>query len=1152
MSTNDLTPAPGGDDGSHDEDFLASYEAPAPAPEFVAALGQRLAKEQAPAVTDAAPLDRSNRIIAGVLIALALCLLLMLGGVVVGAWYLLSSGSEQLTEGTIINQPPAEPVRAVVEAPEHEAISPPIEASPVAESPDQDTHLANREPPAEKVAPTAPGSANGAKQPGTPVAEGLTGRSPRDVATNAASKTERGDNNSTPRYGWKAGQSYAYNFSVEAKMADGKHTSTGRVTYQTVDPSGEFQASTPIEHATGTGFVVSADGHLVTCAHVVRGATKVDVKFGDRTYEAKVLSLDKRNDLALLKIDAKQLAVLSMGDSSAVELAQNIRVVGYPLTDVLGASIKVTSGTVCGFIDQDSDQLFQVDAPINAGNSGGPVVNESGQVVGVASAKLSGEEISNVGFAVPVAEVCAMLRKVGVRFNEAASTETLSGPELARRVTPSVALLEVTIGDGGVGLAPRVQLNYNASMTTKEPSTVRVDPRDPFGGRFGPRGIPRGPRGFGAFAAASPTKTERGKLHTDILGETYEDEFDLELPYLFGPVALLAIDPLGEEGEGSWYRQRTISLIRTKEEEQQDNSPFGPRLRRPAFFHDPFAPREEPRKKVVGVTSAFERYDYEVGAANDDTITIKKRYSLKTLDEHADPKIGMKGDGEIVFDRIQGVPKSSTFHGTLEVVSENVTLRIPVTFTYSATDPNPPKPAPAAVAIKPSTPPKLVDRTLQPEQVDDVLTRLASTEQRALRTVLSELGRATPGERRTEIAQAVEPLLQHDEWTVRQQAAAVLTTWGVPQNTTALIAALSDDNFVVRRDAIKALAKLPSKQAAEAIVSVYGKDAHDAKAALIAIGPAAEGAVLTLIKHKHWIYRGDACEILGKIGSEASLADLRSAQKETNGLVKHRARDAVAAIEARDGKHPSPELEPANPLDKKYRGPGSVSSTGRMVTDETELFVGQILLVKDSSAWYASEVLEVLEDGRVKINFRGWGHSWDKVVARSVLQLAPAEVTQPNRPAPATAVVTPQANRKQTTPKTDPTADDLKEAETVLRAFVLALTLVDRDAAKPLMVATTDDDILWKAARPPEFSVASIEKAVEDIQFQSLQVGDAITLPGGREAKLTSRHVGDGKLMLTWAGNPIPFMIVKTEDGWHIDARSIVAARKAVARSSTD
>jgi hypothetical protein len=465
--------------------------------------------------------------------------------------------------------------------------------------------------------------------------------------------------------------------------------------------------------------------------------------------------------------------------------------------------------------------------------------------------------------------------------------------------------------------------------------------------------------------------------------------------------------------------------------------------------------------------------------------------------------------------------------------------------TYSATDPNTPAPQPAAVASQPAPPPKPVDRTLEPDKIDGVMRRLRSDDQKDVQQVLAELRFATPGERQQELALAIEPHLKHKDWVIRQSAAQALAIWAVPANTTVLIAALQDGDFTVRREAMKTLGKFPSREAAEAIVSAYGKSAHEAKSALIAIGPVAEEAVLALLHDSHWVYRGDACEILGKIGSAKSLDALREAQKETNGLVKNRAKDAIAAIEARSGASPSPEAAPASELDKKYRGPGALTATGSSVTSDTELFVGQILLVLDSRQWYPAEILELLDDGRVKIHFRGWGSTWDKVVERTALQLAPDELSQPARPAEPEVTLSPQSNRSATnTPPGNALGAD-RTAEETLRAFLLALLLVDRESAKPLIAAGTDSDSLWTATPPSEPAIAVLTARVDGLELQVLKVGDVIELPGGKKVTLTERHINDKRVSLTFPGNTVPFILLKTADGWRVDVRTIVAARRA-------
>ena len=136
---------------------------------------------------------------------------------------------------------------------------------------------------------------------------------------------------------------------------------------------------------------MTADGHIGTCAHVIEGARQIEVSIGEKLYTGKVVSKDARRDIAILKIDALQLPVSRFADSDKVQLAEQVRAFGFPLSSVLGTGIKVATGAVAGIVlDPDQGRQIQTDAPINSGNSGGPIVNNSGQVIGIASSKLNG------------------------------------------------------------------------------------------------------------------------------------------------------------------------------------------------------------------------------------------------------------------------------------------------------------------------------------------------------------------------------------------------------------------------------------------------------------------------------------------------------------------------------------------------------------------------------------------------------------------------------------------------------------------------------------------------------------------------------------------------------------------------------------------
>ncbi len=158
-----------------------------------------------------------------------------------------------------------------------------------------------------------------------------------------------------------------------------------------------------IERALGSGVIVSADGYILTSNHVVAQASKVRVLLGENSeYEAEIIGQDPRSDVALIKIDAKDLPYLKLGDSSELRIGDEVLAVGNPF----GVGQTVTHGIVSalgrsiGLIDYED--FIQTDAAINPGNSGGALVNLHGELVGINTAILSRSGGSQgVGFAIP-------------------------------------------------------------------------------------------------------------------------------------------------------------------------------------------------------------------------------------------------------------------------------------------------------------------------------------------------------------------------------------------------------------------------------------------------------------------------------------------------------------------------------------------------------------------------------------------------------------------------------------------------------------------------------------------------------------------------------------------------------------------------------
>jgi putative serine protease PepD len=170
---------------------------------------------------------------------------------------------------------------------------------------------------------------------------------------------------------------------------------------------GPSQSST----ATGTGFVVDGKGHIVTAAHVVQGASSISVKFQDGTTRtAKLLGTDEATDVAVLSVDASGLTLhpLALGSSAALGIGDQVAAIGDPFTYERSLSTGIVSGldrTISAPNGFTVAHAIQTDAALNPGNSGGPVLDASGQVIGIVdqiATNGSSDTSSGVGFAVPI------------------------------------------------------------------------------------------------------------------------------------------------------------------------------------------------------------------------------------------------------------------------------------------------------------------------------------------------------------------------------------------------------------------------------------------------------------------------------------------------------------------------------------------------------------------------------------------------------------------------------------------------------------------------------------------------------------------------------------------------------------------------------
>jgi serine protease Do len=171
---------------------------------------------------------------------------------------------------------------------------------------------------------------------------------------------------------------------------------------------------------SGSGVVITEDGYILTNYHVVedaeQGGYPVTVMMYDETsYDAEIVGYDEDSDLALLKIDAQGLNAAQLGDSDDLVVGQIIYTVGNPLGEL---TYTMTSGIVSATdrtITTDENvavNMFQIDAAVNSGNSGGPVYNSEGQVIGIVTAKYSSSGVEGLGFAIPISDAAHIVNQI--------------------------------------------------------------------------------------------------------------------------------------------------------------------------------------------------------------------------------------------------------------------------------------------------------------------------------------------------------------------------------------------------------------------------------------------------------------------------------------------------------------------------------------------------------------------------------------------------------------------------------------------------------------------------------------------------------------------------------------------------------------------
>ena len=673
--------------------------------------------------------------------------------------------------------------------------------------------------------------------------------------------------------------------SITAGEGNGAYRVNGSCSYKV---GGDVNA--PDDEGSGTGFVIAENGFIATCAHVVDGAKKIDVMINNQTWPAVIVAVDAKTDVAIVKINTAGLTPVQFQDSDRVQLAESVRVIGFPLSDVLGTEAKITTGTVAGIVmDPERGKRIQVDAPINPGNSGGPVVNDAGEVIGVASAKLAGSSVTSVGFASPANELRKLMSSSQIAVNVAQRGAALAGPAVFQKVRPSVCFIKVRGSSGG----RTVSLAYNGSFTESQ--------------SFNP-----GNMRFGAFPMMPSHTSDRGTVRVNSMGEILGYTGEEHLPFVLGPIGMFFIERLDPYSETQWSHEETSTLQRIK---RADRGPLGRGFAPPRIPFGPRGPggspfgRDKP-DEVIDTIPAVERISFQTGQELNGRISLQKNYEFTTTRDPQKPYMKIRGSGTVVFDINQGLPHSLEYNATLESNDEDGHSSFPLKVTYTLRDPEEVKREreQAAQRAKEAQEKSKQDATVpNPELVNSLMDDIKKAEGgNGASQPLSKLASiAVVDDLRSRVLVVCRKHMKNSNGFVAKSAAEAFGHWATEKEFDELVEIIQNKDgmmYTAHKKVVATMATFDSPKVYPVLIEAMHHSfvRSDAKAAMITIGPAVEDIVLERFEAiKDSSVKRELLEVLQKVGTGKSENFLEKLATGPDFSLRHNAQRALDAVRSR-------------------------------------------------------------------------------------------------------------------------------------------------------------------------------------------------------------------------------------------------------------
>jgi len=634
-------------------------------------------------------------------------------------------------------------------------------------------------------------------------------------------------------YRWNPGESFAYDFSFTIDEKSPKAFRVNGDCKYTVGPETMISANLS---GSGTAFAIGSN-FLATSAHIVKYANRIDVTVGGKRYAAKIVDIDSINDLAILAIDG-QLEALPIGSAKSLEQSDTVIVVGYPKGEKKESAIKVSAGIVTHVDEMNRSRAITIDGSIDPGNRGGPVLNQKGQLVGIASATVPGDRGETVGFACLADRLRDLMTKNSITAIPSPSDSLLESKEIAKRVSPSLGFVDVSGWADQQCNEITYLAKYSGSMVSPSMTINGVT-----------------------------VEGTNGKLTVSRLGEIKSAVNAQQLPFLFQSIPELIFQRFDLVSKEEWSLHQIYEL-----NVQQPRSGIG-RIFNPLSQTQVTGRPSEPGIPAE-METRMERMDMEPSVAR-----FKKIRKFRTLNDKNGPALEVNGEGIWEFDTKIGLPIH--LEENLVVVSNNNGKRneTPIVLKISKVDV---KTVQERQRIaKESADKQKADQTAEetqpnPELIDTLIADLQSEKPAVSRPALTRLSKiAIVESKRETVLSAARKIISSKERFPKNSAWVIYSHWSTV-NCVPEIRRIIEKSAEHRKPALDVLIRFKLVEDAPLFIKHFGELSHEAQKALVGLGPEVETLILEQIPFtKDAFARYSLITVLEEIGTEISVKRLK-------------------------------------------------------------------------------------------------------------------------------------------------------------------------------------------------------------------------------------------------------------------------------------